>query len=236
MVPERIRINGMPDDSLSVRWDDVVRFIRQLSHDLRNQLNAIELQATFVSELAENEELKGEVKRLREMISGLTKTLQNVSNKLSVPTSDRMAYRAADFMEDFRKRVAQQFSQQNSAITWNIEIGDERIDIDPQLLLEAFVELFQNAFKHGSAKGEIESSGKLDGRQFLFTMTEPKERFELPTENWGREPLRYIGRGDYGLGLNRARRIVEAHDGKLQAEYDEERKALVTTIALPLAK
>jgi signal transduction histidine kinase len=226
----------MPDDSLRVGWDDVVRFVRQLSHDLRNQLNAIELQATFVSELAESEELKGEVKRLREMISGLTKTLQGISSKLSVPTLDRMTYRAADFMEDFRKRVGQQFLQENSAIIWNIDIGDERIDIDPQVLPEAFLELIENAFQHGRAKGEIAVSAKIDGGQLLFTMAEPKDRFELPTENWGREPLRYIGRGDYGLGLNRARRIVEAHDGKLQAEYDQERKALVTSIALPLAK
>jgi signal transduction histidine kinase len=226
----------MPDDSLSIRWDDVVRFVRQLSHDLRNQLNAIELQATFVSELAQDEELKGEVKRLREMISRLTTTLQGISTKLNVPTPHRMAYRAADFIEDLRKRVDRQFPQENSAINWKIDICDERIEIDPQLLPEAFLELIKNAFQHGRAKGEIAASAKIDAGRFLFTITELKERFELPTENWGREPLRYIGRGDYGLGLNRARRIVEAHDGKLQAQYDQEGKALVTTIALPLAK
>jgi signal transduction histidine kinase len=227
---------GMPDDSLTVRWNDVVRFVRQLSHDLRNQLNAIELQTTLVSELVQNEELKGEVKRLRGMISGLTTTLHDISSKLNVPTPDRMVYRAADFMEDLRKRVGQQFPQENLAIIWKIDLNDEGIEIDPQLLLEAFLELVRNAFQHGPAKGEIAASAKIETGRFLFTMIEPKERFELSTENWGREPLRYIGRGDYGLGLNRARRIVEAHDGKLQAQYEQERKALVTTIVLPLAK
>ena len=169
------------------------------------------------------------------MIAGLTRTLQNISSKLNVPTPNRMAYRAVDFMEDLRNRLEQQFPQENSAIAWKIDIGDDRFEIDPQLLPEAFSELIQNAFRHGPAKGKIAASAKIEGGRFLFTMTEPKERFELPTENWGREPLRYIGRGDYGLGLNRARRIVEAHDGKLQAEYEQERKALVTTIALPLA-
>ena len=66
-------------DSLSVPWVDTVRFIRQLSHDLRNHLNAIELQSAYISELEGDANLKGEVNRLREMISGLTSTLQQVS-------------------------------------------------------------------------------------------------------------------------------------------------------------
>jgi hypothetical protein len=32
-------------DALDVAWGDDVRFIRQLTHDLRNHLNAIELQS-----------------------------------------------------------------------------------------------------------------------------------------------------------------------------------------------
>ena len=48
-----------------VPWNDVVHFVRQLSHDLRNHLNAIELQSTFLAELAEDAELKTEVGRLR---------------------------------------------------------------------------------------------------------------------------------------------------------------------------
>src|SRR5205814_1041324 len=65
-VPENRR------DSLNVPWIDTVRFVQQLSHDIRNHLNAIELQSAYISELDANPELKGEIKRLREMLSGLT--------------------------------------------------------------------------------------------------------------------------------------------------------------------
>ena len=44
-------------DSLSLPWSDTVRFVRQLSHDLRNDLNAIELQSAYISELAQDQEL-----------------------------------------------------------------------------------------------------------------------------------------------------------------------------------
>ena len=70
-------------DSSDVAWSDVVRFIRQLSHDLRNHLNAIELQSAYISELAGENELKDEIKRLRGMISGLTSALHSISKAIS---------------------------------------------------------------------------------------------------------------------------------------------------------
>ena len=59
-----------PTDSLTVPWSDTVRFVRQLSHDLRNDLNAIELQSAYIGELTQDQELTSEIKRLREVVSG----------------------------------------------------------------------------------------------------------------------------------------------------------------------
>jgi len=224
------------NELIGVQWTDVVRFVRQLSHDLRNHLNAIELQSAFVSELAQDAELQGEIKRLREMVSALASSLQSVSAKLGAVSPNRMAYRAADFMEDLRKRVAREFPQQNADITWKIDLGDEMIDVDPPLLPEAILELIRNAFQHGRGEGAIAVSAKVDQGRFLFRLQEPKHQFEVPTENWGGEPLRSIGRGHYGLGLSRARRIVDAHDGEMQAQYDRTGGALVTTITLPVGR
>src|SRR5207244_1339553 len=78
-VPENRR------DSLNVPWIDTVRFVQQLSHDLRNHLNAIELQSAYISELDANPELKGDIKRLREMISRLTALLPNRKHDSNCP-------------------------------------------------------------------------------------------------------------------------------------------------------
>ena len=50
-------------DFQSVPWSDAVRFIAQLSHDLRNDLNAIELQSAYIEQLGKSEELRNEIKR-----------------------------------------------------------------------------------------------------------------------------------------------------------------------------
>jgi signal transduction histidine kinase len=218
----------------NVAWSDVVRFIRQLSHDLRNHLNAIELQSAYIGELAREEEIKGEIKRLHEMISGLTSTLQWLSKAVSEVKPNLIPYPAVDFVEDLRKKINRDFSGERAEITWNIQLGGAMLNIDPQLLPEAFTELFANAFRHNRGKSLLVAS-KIDNNRFFLTLEESKTQFDLLTENWGREPLRTIGQGHYGLGLNRVRAIVEAHGGELYAQYDPNVSALSTTVALPVS-
>ncbi len=226
---------GNQGDALSVPWIDIVQFVRQLSHDLRNHLNAIELQSAYIGELTADAEIKTEIKRLREALSGLTTILQKLSAGLGQIRTEVMPYGGADFIEDLRKKVVTDFPRESTAISWDVHLRGAALEIDPQLLQQAFIELFNNAFRHERGKGPLTVTAKIDNDRFVFTLCEPKSRFELSTENWGREPLRKISPGHYGLGLNLARIIVEAHGGKLRAHYDPTESVLVTTITLPLS-
>ncbi|PYK85715.1 MAG: hypothetical protein DMF47_09260 [Verrucomicrobia bacterium] len=222
-------------DSLSVSWTDNVRFVRQLSHDLRNHLNAAELQAVYISELTGDAELKTEIKRLRATIAELGAILQKLLADLGQIKPSLMPYRAVDFVEDLRQKFAHDFPQESAAVNWDIQPGDAALNVDPQLLQQALLELFANAFQHQRGQGPLAATAKIDNDRFVFTLREPKAGFELSTENWGREPLRKISQGHYGLGLNRVRVIVEAHGGELHAHYDPTESVLLTTITLPLS-
>jgi K+-sensing histidine kinase KdpD len=217
-----------------VPWKDIVGFVRQLSHDLRNHLNAAELQSAFISELVESEELKKEVRRLREMTAEVATSLQRVTVALSPVKPTFISYRAADFLEDLKQKA--DFARDPAKVAWEGEPGDAMLNIDPQLLQQALLELFANAFEHERGNGPLVAKASIDSGQFIFTLQEPKTRFELSTENWGREPLRKATRGHYGLGLSRVRAIVEAHGGKFGARYDQAASALLTTLKFPLAK
>jgi K+-sensing histidine kinase KdpD len=226
--PSEDRNNGVP-------WTDVVRFVRQLSHDLRNHLNAAELQSAYIGEIAEGAELKTEINRLRETMSQLGAVLRNLSAGLGEIKPSLMPYGAAEFVGDLRNTLERDFPNESATITWRVQLGDGALNIDPHLLLQAFTELFANAFQHERGESAIIATAKVDNGHFVFTLCEPKAGFELPTENWGREPLRKITQGHYGLGLNRARVIMEAHDGELRAQYDSAASTLITTIRLPLS-
>ena len=105
-----------PSDLLSVPWIDTVRFVHQLSHDLRNHLNSIELQSAYISELDASAELKGEIKRLREMISGLTVILQKLARELGEVKPNLNSYRASDFVDDLRKAITHEFPRFGGAL------------------------------------------------------------------------------------------------------------------------
>src|ERR1043165_8451088 len=97
--------NTPPNDPINVAWTDVVRFLRQLSHDLRNHLNAVELQSAFLAEIGTDPEVKEEIGRLRKMVSECGGTLQKLSTRIKPPTPNLISYPVSDFVEDTRVRV-----------------------------------------------------------------------------------------------------------------------------------
>ena len=221
---------------IKVSMPALVKFIRQLAHDLRNHLNAAELQSAYLMEIAENNEVREEIKRLRGMIAQVGANLQDLTAALSQPRLTQMPYAAKDFVEDLQLKLAADFPQETANVKWDASaVGESSMDIDPQLLLPAFLELFANAFRHERTEGVISVTTRTEGGRFVFTLSEPKQNFTRSTENWGREPLRSLGQGHYGLGLYRTRAIVEAHGGELSARHDRATSALVTTITFPPA-
>jgi signal transduction histidine kinase len=138
-------------------------------------------------------------------------------------------------VEDLRARIAKDFPSENGAIKWEGDTGETMFEIDPQLLQQAFLEIFKNAFEHNRSEGPISAEAKIDNGTVVFTLREPKSGFALSTENWGREPLGKARQGHYGLGLNQVRSILEAHGGSLGARYDSTASELVTTITLPIS-
>jgi K+-sensing histidine kinase KdpD len=139
-------------------------------------------------------------------------------------------------MEDLRAKIEHDFPKESAEITWEVQPGHTMLNVDPQILLEAFAEFFANAFRHNRGKGPILARARVDTDKFLFSLHEPKDHFELSTENWGREPLRKISLRHYGLGLNRARAILEAHGGELHGQYDPKVCMLITTVTLPVSR
>lgn len=234
-MPDTAEQNPKSDPEIQVSMPDVVKFVRQLAHDLRNDLNAAELQSAYLIEIAEAGEVKDEIKRLRGMISQVGANLQSLTVALGQPRLTDMPYSAKDFVDDLRQKLETDYPAESGNVKWDVQVGEAELQIDPQLLLPALLELFSNAFRHGPAHGPISVTARTENGRFVFSLHEPKQSFERSTENWGREPLRSVSQGHYGLGLHRTRGIIEAHGGELKARYEPDTSFLVTTVTLPVA-
>ncbi len=165
----------------------------------------------------------------------MNSTLQLLSRAVGEITPNVITYPAGEFLTDMRTQIERNFSKENHEITWDVQLQDGMLNIDPQLFQEVFVELFANAFQHDRGNGALVARARISDGRFLFSLHEPKAVFSSDTQNWGREPLRNIRQRHYGLGLNRVRAIIEAHGGELQAQYDPKAATLVSTMTLPMS-
>lgn len=211
----------------------MTRFVNQLNHDLRNHLNAIELQCALLNDIVDEPEPKEEIQRLRKLTSQLESDLQRLCDLLAKVRLTTMRYQARELVEDLRAKLEREQAEEATAIEWQMSLGAESFAIDPQLLLEAFVELFRNAFTHSRAEGAIVFEVRRAGDAVEFILREPKTKLDIATENWGVRPFEQIRRGHYGLGLFRARSIFEGHHGTLRAQFDPAASVLITTVSLP---
>ena len=215
----------------NVPWENFVKFVRQLSHDLRNQLNAAELQSALIGELTNDAEIKSEIHRLRELVSQLGVTLQSLSASVAEPRPTALPYAAKDFIADMQKKIAHEFPEKGQAVKWEVLSTGATLNIDPELTEWAATELFRNAFRHDLAGDEVQAQGSIEGDWFTFSIRETKIE-EIDPAQWT-QPLQNVSYGHYGLGLRRARKIIAAQGGELTAKFDPASQTLTSTITLP---
>jgi len=225
----------MSETEPKIEWRAVRGFVRQLNHDLRNHLNAIELQVSFLNEIATDDEMKAEIKRLREMTGALAADLRGLSQSMKEPDPARLRYPAKEFVEDLRARLEREQPELAAAVEWQVSLGEEAMEIDPQLIPDVFMEIFANAALHGRGEGALIFEARSTADAIEFDLHEPKTKFDGAPENWGARPFEHIRHGHYGLGLFRALGILEQHHGTLCARFEPATSQLVTSIALPKA-
>lgn len=223
-----------------VPWPRVERFVGQFTHDVRNGLNALELQLTLLGEVSGNAEAINEVKAVRATLAEVTRQLQALKAASGPVYPHVLAYPATDFFEDLRDRFTQLQAEAAGRVSWKIMAGDAVLCIDPELLLSGLLELLANALYFGGSQAAIGLLVAKDerGRRGV-TVTLREARPQPPgvsPADWGRTPLLTTRRNSYGLGLFRARRIIEMQGGSLTAEYVEANQVLTTTIVLPGAE
>ena len=225
----------MSQSEPSSPWPETVKFIGQFNHDIRNHLNAIELQSAFLAEIIEEAEAKSEVQRLREMTAAMGAALQKLSSQLSKINPSTMSYQGVELFEDLQSKIAATYPTEGAAIAWRSSLGQEPLEIDPHFVIEAFAELFANAFAYSRGSGPLVFSASPGDGTLVFTLREPKAEALEVDDNWGTRPFAKVRHGHYGLGLFRARAIVAAHQGTMRTNFDTADSTLVTTVTLPQA-
>ena len=235
-MADRSAPSSDPATAVSVPWPQVERFVGLFTHDVRNGLNALELQLTFLGEVSEDPDAKEEVKRMRSSVADLTRQLQAVRLATSAPNPRAFSYPAADFAEDLRERFDRQHADSTARVRWEIASGTGSVEVDPELSMAAVLELLANALFHAVEGSPVRVHAACDAAAMELAIHQTLAAApQASPQEWGRTPLASSRRDGYGLGAFRARRIIESQGGTLRFAYSEADQTLVTTVTLPVA-
>lgn len=211
----------------------VAKFVRQLTHDVRNGLSAIDLETAFIAEIATDEEVLAETRKLREMIGETARMLRTVSQYFQPVRVHAISWAATTVIEELRKRLQAEFPEEAARIQMEHHFTDETLALDLLQTLTAVVAVVRNAVEFGTEAAPLLLTGSVQDGQAVLELRESKPAFapDLAPEQWGSFPLYSTRPGGYGLGLYQARQIVQAQGGDLEIQW--KKGVLITRLTLP---
>jgi signal transduction histidine kinase len=218
-----------------IPFERVSRFVRQITHDVRNGLNAVDLQAAFLSEIVTDDECRVEARRLREMVGNVTMMLHRLSGEFQEIWLTPLTCAAKIFLEDAKERLDCEFGARMKSVKWSVDIDEKQIEIDLEAGFRAITELVGNALKYREPGAAILVKSSATEGAIEVSVSEGKSSLPENIQAWGREPLLNASHRGYGMGLFRLTRTMEKLNGSVTRVYDPAERQLVTTLTIPLS-
>lgn len=213
--------------------ESVGSFFRTLSHEIRNDLNAIELLSAYVQEIAGPGAVRDELRQVRASAQYAARRLVSVLRSFQTPEPEWIEYSFAGVAEDWRRVLQKEKPEAAARVDWEIAEGHLAWKVDVSLVLELLDELLENAVGFSPRESRVGVSLRMDGATGYWEIRQQASPPESDPAQWGKVPLASTRSRHYGLGLFRSRRIVEALCGELGYLYDESRREIVTWVRFP---
>ena len=209
----------------------LAKFIRQHTHDVCNDLNGLDLEASLLAELAPGGEAGESVARIHGQIRRLAADLRGLSAKFVEPKPVRARYAARELFLIWQDQPAA--LEPAPAVQWSDALGAEQVDVDAAALADVLRELLANAQAFGTGAPLLAASRVEDGK-VAFELREPKDS-PVETAGWGNAPFAAMRHGHYGLGLWEAQRTITASGGEVRRHFAKDTMELITTLLFPVA-
>jgi signal transduction histidine kinase len=220
-------------------------FIAMLAHELRNPLAPIRNVAHLVRVLSDSdarfvkasEILERQVAHMARLVDDLLDTARITWGRLTLQTE---VVNVVSILAGAVEMMQPQFTSRRHALDVKLPQEELRVHADPTRLAQIFCNLLENAAKYTPDGGKIEVEVRRDGENALVRITDtgvgipvPKltEIFELFTQV---EPATHRAGGGLGLGLPLVKKLVEMHNGTVEARSDGRGKGSAFVVKLPL--
>lgn len=211
-----------------VELSTVAAFLRQHTHDIRNHLTGLELEAAVLAETVTDSPRADGVARMQRQIRVVAAEMKTLAEKFSDNETHRAPCAASELFFIWQEQAA---TLGLDAVTWGNTLGGERINVDVAAVGAVLKELLVNAKQFTGNAGLAALADSRHGK-IAFELRETK-REKLDPSGWGEKPFISTKRGGYGLGLWQAAQIVAASGGEITRVFLV-KGTLVTKLIFPL--
>ena len=234
MSPTLSEVISTMQPKVAVSFETIAGFLRLLSHDVRNDLNAVDLLTAYIQDISGAESIRGELDQLRTAIRYGSERMHRLSRAFEMPCVEATGLPLHVLTDDLRAQMLSLRPEMELRLQWRIEDESANVVIDPTLSMEVFRELADNALAFSPYDSVVQVTVTGNGGHclewcFAQNLKEPSG----DPDNWGRTPFLSARRGHYGLGLFRARRIIEAHKGTIEFMHDRKLEVLSAVVRFP---
>ena len=217
-------------DTESISVQLLESFLRQLSHDVRNDLNAMELLVSYVEYEKSDGDVGNALKQLHDAIRYGARRMLRVSRAVQFPDVDHIPYPADILQEDLKERLLLERPELAARVEWEQCGSNDVALVDASLVLESLTELLENAAAFSAGEVPVHIKVESCGGGVKWSISQHAAECPANLDQWGRLPLVSTRRSHYGLGLFRVRRILQAHRASLVFRYDAAALKLVTEV------
>lgn len=219
---------SMDTSPSAVPWANLAAFFRQHTHDVRNDINGIDLEMELLQELQSDPEALESMNHIRQQLRGMEQRLRSLSVLFHELSPEASPIAASVLLQIWREKHA--VLPQAGEVAWVNHLDGETVNVDEEMMGRVFMELLDNAAAF-SAGALVTVTGKLEDGMAVFEVSEPKTAAVDPAA-W-MQPFRSTRHGHHGLGLWTARRMAEANGASFEQRFDDKAGCLVTRVALP---
>jgi len=206
-------------------------FLAVISHELKNPLNLISVNAELLSRLPQTREsqpMRTAVEMIRRAIRGQGKIIDDLLDMSRIRTGKLVLQMEAVDMGVLACSVVDtaRADSTNARLALHCAIPEEPVVVraDPARLEQIIWNLVSNAMKYTPAGGRIDVSVGMDGDCGRLTVKDTGQGIASNFisrifEMFGQAPGRVLsGQGGLGIGLALAKQLAERQNGRIEAE------------------
>lgn len=184
--------------------------IHSLIHEVKNRLNVLRL---FLYRL-ENSFNETYLKNLKEEIDRLGRYMEETADLRKPLKISRERVEISQLVKKTASKLKELI--ESKGIELSISVEREVLLLDPEKISSLLFDLLKNGIEavEESSRKEIRVLGKREGNFYAIYVMDSGGK--LPSGNLF-EPFRSTKKKGFGLGLYNAKRIAEAHGGRLEA-------------------